>query len=119
MSEKFQIGDIVEAFGCSGVVVEVRNGEKFCIQVNFDIGVCKSFLSNGAAQEWHKTPSLKLIERPIKKVKKKVWIGVGLKEIMHGGLGIYPCSYLSCEKENLISGGYINGVQEIEIEVAE
>lgn len=70
MSNEFQIGDIVEAFGVRGSVVIPENDY---VKVEFnDVGFVNFFYPDGRYCEWHKEPSLKLIERPKKMVRKEV-----------------------------------------------
>lgn len=66
MSE-FKVGDIVEAFGLRGEVT--RSGDLY-IYVSFPEGRGAQFLLDGREENWHTEPSLKLISRPSKKVKK-------------------------------------------------
>lgn len=74
---QFKVGDIVEAFGCEGRVVNVFNDAEYPIEVKFenDTQTCW-FIKGGKYQTWHKTPSLVLVSRPKKKVTKTVekWI---------------------------------------------
>lgn len=78
---KFQVGDMVEAFGLPGVVIERddQGDESFPIAVSFQSSMApiSTFTSDGRYHEWCKEPSLKLISRPSKpkeKLKKKVWV---------------------------------------------
>ena len=71
MSEqvKFEVGDKVKAFGCEGVVevlYEDTVGVKF--QRNYHI---RYFYTDGKLYDWHKEPSLFLIEKA-KKVKQPI-----------------------------------------------
>ena len=79
MSEiKFQVGDKVEAFGCSGEVKYTDKTSLYPIGVIFE-GTDKRediFLADGRSDGWHKEPSLKLIERPKKKVPKTMYQAV-------------------------------------------
>ncbi len=74
MSEQqFQVGDIVEAFGCRGEVSRIDNTDCWPVDVVFpEVKEQGSFLLDGRDSVWHKAPSLKLIERPKKKVIK--WV---------------------------------------------
>lgn len=71
----FQVGDKVRAFGCDGVVRCTKASySSYKVEVDFDNikGIC--FTSDGRYMDWHKEPSLILIERPVKKVKKSFWL---------------------------------------------
>ncbi len=72
MSEtKFQVGDNVEAWGCRGIV---RGVHPQLIEVSFGgTDAYIFFFSDGRFMDWHKEPSLKLIERPKKKVTKTMY----------------------------------------------
>jgi hypothetical protein len=73
----FKVGDIVEAFGFRGAVTDVHDDGT--VNVYFGaIRKSENFYSTGHLFRWHKEPSLKLIERPKKKVKKIIerWINV-------------------------------------------
>lgn len=73
---KFKVGDIVETFGARGLVVTINNSRDYPIGVTFDEGRFSSFTPDGRHHDWHKTPSLVLIERPKKTKKIKVWANV-------------------------------------------
>lgn len=67
------MGDKVRAFGLDGVVIEVTNDSVLDVCVDFGPGEGeRGFLLDGREQVWHKEPSLVLVERPKKKVKKCV-----------------------------------------------
>jgi len=64
----FEVGDEVEAFGCLGLVVDIQGP---LVKATF----CKHnywFTFDGKSFDWAKEPSLKLIKKKKKKVKKKV-----------------------------------------------
>lgn len=66
---KLKVGDKVKAFGVGGVVSHITSGTTYPIKVRIrDFYVC--FTMDGRYHDWHKEPSLELIER--KKTKKKV-----------------------------------------------
>lgn len=70
---EFKVGDIVEAFGCRGVVVKLDKNFDYSVEVFFDdYQGSIDFLGSGQLFRWHKEPSLKLISR--KKTKKKFWL---------------------------------------------
>lgn len=71
----FQVGDKVKAFGVEGVVIEIRNNSYFPIVVDFN-GNIRSFLPDGRNEEFHKEPSLHLVERPKKKMRIEAWANV-------------------------------------------
>lgn len=71
MTEKFKVGDIVEAFGVRGAVGVVYESSDFPVECSFN-GHIFWFNREGMASSWHKTPSLVLIEHPKKKVLKTV-----------------------------------------------
>ena len=84
MSEtKFQVGDEVEGFGLRGKVTMLN---RYGI-----IDVCWEGTKNvdyfdetGRGETWHKEPSLKLIERPKKKVMKRFWLwAVKITDVIH------------------------------------
>lgn len=66
MKQEFKVGDIVEAFGVRGVVKRIGSHPIYPIDVELDFGSSETFTIDGRGYLWHKTPSLKLIERPIK-----------------------------------------------------
>lgn len=73
MSEtKFQDGDKVEWAGAEGVVA-VDDGTIRCLKVKFLDAEPRWFYADGRFEQWHKEPSLKLIERPKKKVAKTMY----------------------------------------------
>ncbi len=65
----FQVGDIVEWCGVSGVVITSKSTKDYPIECNFKGSVRPlAFTSDGRYYDWQE-PSLKLIERPKKKIK--------------------------------------------------
>ena len=76
---KFKVGDKVRAFGCDGVVTDIRLGYNYPVRVKYPhLDHEVSFIMDGRAQLWHKEPSLVLIDRPKKKVKRSMtlWFNV-------------------------------------------
>jgi len=73
--QKFKVNDIVEAFGVRGVVIEIRGD---LVGVALANRYYVDFHGDGRQKDWHLEPSLKLIERPKKKVTKTVeaWANV-------------------------------------------
>jgi len=70
--DMFQVGDIVEWCGVRGVV-ESASSMLSSVQCMFgykDSTRKQTFTSDGKLCTWHIVPSLKLIERPKKKIKK-------------------------------------------------
>jgi len=79
---KFRVGDKVKAFGVEGVVEKILNGGDYPITIRFKSGNMDypgsvTFTANGKFAVWAKIISLKLIERPKKKKKITVWVGIG------------------------------------------
>lgn len=75
-NQEFKAGDLVEAYGVSGRVeaADVQPTIVWPIKVKFSCGQKLSFTEDGKLELWHKIPSLKLISRPQKTEKKKVWV---------------------------------------------
>lgn len=68
---KFKVGDIVEAFGVRGEVVEAHDSGAYPVSIHFTpIDCFEWFTENGRLHNWHLKPSLILIERPKKKRKE-------------------------------------------------
>lgn len=108
---QFKVGDIVEAFGVRGWVTDIT---KSFVHVAFNNAAADSFFSDGRQRGWHAAPSLKLIERPRKTKKVKVWVNV------------YPSSahdtrpWLSCHIDENDARDYRDSTgitQQIEVEV--
>lgn len=68
----FEVGDIVESFGVRGKVTKIHNPEEVTcpIVVVFDGMNVNYYTLDGKSEDWHKESSLKLIERPKKKVTR-------------------------------------------------
>ncbi len=66
----FEVGDIVEAYRVRGKVDEIDSDPNnlYPVLVWFDSLYSDCFTLDGKTRSWHKEPSLKLIERPKKKV---------------------------------------------------
>lgn len=77
-TQSFKVGDVVEWCGARGIVERLDAGTSYPITVKFESGAYNSFTKNGKYYSWHKTPGLKLISRPKKRVKKTVeaWANV-------------------------------------------
>jgi len=74
MEEQFKVGDVVEAFGCRGTVKNIAHNSSFSVVVRFNNhGIERAFTFGGLEEGWHQSPSLTLIERPKKKVKRTYW----------------------------------------------
>lgn len=77
----FKVGDIVEAFGLIGTVVSVKHSGFYSVSVEYDLDGSFNvdhFTPDGRCHLAHKTPSLKLVERPKKTTKKIVegWVNL-------------------------------------------
>lgn len=74
-NNKFQVGDIVRWCGVGGKITSIDDLATYPIGVKFeDPNRIDSFTSDGRYADWHKAPSLELIERPKKRVKK--WVNL-------------------------------------------
>lgn len=114
MEPKFQVGDVVEFNGVRGVVLSME-ARRYPVHVSFEDSITCYFTLDGKFFDWHVTPSLKLIERPRRIVKKKVWITVYYSTHSDTKCSIGG-TYSSKASADLGSGpGAI--VQEVELEV--
>jgi len=77
----FELNDRVTAFGIEGVVISVDFAKDYPIKVDFYNGKYPTFTKDGKLYNWHLEPSLKLIEKAKKKVKKKFWLSIHNVEI--------------------------------------
>lgn len=84
--DDFQVGDKVRAYGLDGVVDSIKGHSMWPIRVTFESEYLDSFLTDGRASSHHKEPSLILIERPIKKVKKSFWLWADAEGVMNDNL---------------------------------
>ena len=68
----FEVGDIVEAYRVRGKVDEIDSDPNnlYPVLVWFDSLYSDCFTLDGKTRSWHKESSLKLIERPKKKVTR-------------------------------------------------
>ena len=68
----FEVGDKVRAFGLNGVVDEVIKSDTYPIKVRYYTSEyhSDSFTLDGKIIDWHEEPSLVLVEKVKKKVKK-------------------------------------------------
>ena len=75
----FEVGDEVSAFGVRGIVEDIRGNE---VIVALENRLKFTFYKDGTYFNWAKEPSLKLIKKAKKKVKKKMrallWFGSGI-----------------------------------------
>ncbi len=74
---EFKVGDKVEWMGVIGTVVITpgynRNSNViYPLEVDFNVNGVRLFTRDGKLESFHKEPSLKLVERPKKKVKKTI-----------------------------------------------
>jgi hypothetical protein len=94
----FQVGDEVEAFGCNGTVRYIESDPTQCrpvlVCMDAEVAGWSRFTMDGKSEKWHKTPSLKLIKRPKKKVKKSFWLWTGesggLIDVLMDESGVTP-----------------------------
>ena len=119
----FQVGDKVKWCGLEGVVKSIDYSEdKYPIKVEFgkDVSVKFDFTIDGKSWVDHPEPSLILVERPKKKVKKTFY-----QAIVKSNLHPWLCSDLFDSEESLQSyewdgcGLIVIGIHKIELEVEE
>ena len=110
----FKVGDIVEAFGVRGVVTTVNGNGNCEVRFSKPAPLMESwFFKDGRLSDWHAAPSLKLIERPRKTKKVKVWVNCGLIGSM-----TYPVVYTHPSEEVARNCALNDSVtQQIEVEV--
>lgn len=71
---EFKVGDKVDWLGLQGRIVAIYGGDSTLpIEVRFSNGTLCSFRSDGSFLKGQ-PPTLKVIERPKRTVKKKVWV---------------------------------------------
>jgi hypothetical protein len=83
MNEKFELNDVVTAFGVRGVVKEVRENSDFPVKVSFEGGETLdiwSFTLDGKYFVWAKEPSLKIIEKAKKEEPKKKYYRMAYRD---------------------------------------
>jgi hypothetical protein len=75
---EFKVGDVVEAFGLRGTVVKIYSEFVNPVEVKYEDGEYTLFTLDGKLHHYHKLPSLKLISRAKRKVKKelKCWVNI-------------------------------------------
>ena len=79
---KFKVGDKVRAFGVDGVVDAIHPESNYPVCVKYSHPDCLDyggdFTMDGRYARWHKEPSLVLIERPKRKVKRSkiLWFNI-------------------------------------------
>lgn len=74
-NKQFQVGDKVRAFGCDGFVTKIETAPtQYPVLVRFNTDYNTTFTPDGRLHTQHKEPSLMLIERPIRKVRKTFWL---------------------------------------------
>jgi hypothetical protein len=96
---EFKVGDIVEAFGLRGIVEQIIPMANYCVAVDFGCGNRATFTMSGLAEDWHKVPALKLISRPQKTEKKKVWVCAMDHKPEREDVGIYKHIWVQIEGE--------------------
>lgn len=112
---EFKVGDICEAFGLKCFVIDINIKHNYPVKVSFEGGHCRNFLMNGKFEDWQLEPSLKLIERPKKKVKKKFYLGHDKYSPIHSYIG---CGALWITRKDAEVQKWEH-VLEVEIEVDE
>ena len=63
MKEQFEVGDKVRAWGIDGVVIEVGDHGDNSVKILIEDGRRASFTTAGMHLDWHKEPSLFLVEK--------------------------------------------------------
>lgn len=91
----FKVNDIVEAWGCVGKVIEIKQDSErpVCVELG-DKERVSAFYRDGKDQTWHKKPTLQLIERPKVKTEITVW-----GRVSHSGWVIQTHDTLNGAKE--------------------
>jgi len=119
---EFEVGDEVEWCGTRGVVLERDDSKTFALIVTFcHRTYCTPFTIDGRLCEWHTKPSLILINRPKKKVKKTVWVNVYKTDARPDGQGFW-CNPFDSEEDakrsaNNVAVEQCVGTYPLEIEV--
>lgn len=115
----FKVGDRVRAFGVDGTVIEV--GTRYLeVSFYFENGTKQegSFLLDGRIFDWHAVPSLELIERPKRTVKKKLYVAISPRVTQSITRSAHGTSYAYEERRH--AEGLDNyQIVEVEIEVEE
>lgn len=75
-SNKFEVGDKVRAWGLDGVVTEVGDHGDTSVKVLIEGGRRYSFTPAGMSLDWHKEPSLFLVEKAKKEEPVIQWYSV-------------------------------------------
>jgi len=123
---RFRTGDRVRWGGIEGVVVKVTCAfsQDDTLEVVFDADPTAKnqwFLSDGRIYDYHTEPSLVLIERPKKKVKKHGWVNIfGLDAAP--GQTFSSRVYTSCEDAAgaaVILGGTLYKILAFDYEIEE
>lgn len=110
---KFQVGDLVEAFGVEGEVVAI-DSSSWPIRVRFSNGEDELFSADGKLFDWHDEPSLVLIERKPKYVKKTLYA-----ELFKDSVSFYLNSRVYEEKPKADALNNVYGYAPIEVFVRE
>lgn len=115
--EEFQVGDIVEWCGVQGKVDSIIMEDDYSLCVLFgEDNDFAYFTLDGKYIHWHKTPSLKLISRPKKKVKKTYWIS-SAKSLQNNNMRTSSHLYLSKADAEIVNhAGTDKQIHSIEIE---
>lgn len=109
---EFKVGDIVEAFGVLGRVTDINNDLNYPVVVQYTQLPANTdeFALDGKLVHWHATPSLKLIKRPRKTKKIKVWVNVApTGQIGHSHTNEATARYAAVNESRI--------TQQIEVEV--
>lgn len=111
---EFKKDDVVEAFGIRGIIVDNNIKYNLPVLVLFQNAIEEYFTVDGKFRDWHLEPSLKLIERPKKKVKKKFYLGHN--DIINADIN--SCGNLHTYKDDDLIQDW-KYISEVEIEVDE
>lgn len=114
---KFQVGDVVEAFGLRGKVTFIDNySSNYPITVKYsDDDHVASFTEDGKCYRYHKTPSLVLISRAKKKVTKTIeqWVNT-YPDGTHGYMYKSESDANDAHSSNRIACVKLTGTYEVE-----
>lgn len=119
----FKVGDIVEAFGVKGKVIDIDEERLYGIEVEFQVQEetkTYGFIKGGLSESWHKEPSLKLISRP--KKMEKIIITDNNAQICVRNQGYYQSIdiFYSQDLKGVPKDGYYKNVKvTLEFEVEE
>ncbi len=114
---EFKYNDRVRAFGLTGNVIQTTKTDvDYPVTVYFDNDFVQTFTRDGRADVRHVEPSLNLVQRKVKTVKKKLYLGIKTAPDYGSTRGAHETSYAYPKLED-VESMFLSHHEVVEVEI--